>query len=435
MYRLVSLAGIGFFILTAFVFSRDRKKIPWRTVLFGVLLQVLIALFLLQSGFGRYIFKQINSLVVEILSHARAGAELIFGGLAVPPGETGSGGEKSLGFFLFFQGFPTIIFVASLMAVLYYIRIMPRIVELFSRIFSKLLKLSGAESLASVNQIFVGIETVFAIRPYLGKLTNSEMHLLLTAGMATIASSVLAFYTQIMMADIPEIGGHLVSASLLSAPAAVIMAKILYPETGSPETMGKRVQLARNLYDTEDSDPPAGVLDAAIHGATEGMKLVLGISAMLIAFLGIVSLLNAMVGWGGSRLGIGGLSFEKILGWIFYPAALLSGVKPGDVSAISELWGLRLVATEVPAYFRLADMMKEGLDPRSAVIGAYGLCGFAHVAALAIFAGGISTLVPKRRKDLAKLGVRALFAATLACFQTAAVAGLCLTAEFQPLIG
>lgn len=433
MQRVTSAFGIIFLVAIAWTFSRDRRKIPWRTVIPGLLLQLVIALFFLQSRFGGYLFHYLNIFVVNILSHGRKGAELVFGGLAVPPGETGSGGEESLGFFLFFQGFPIIIFVASLMAALYYLRIMPRIVELFAWVFSRVLKLSGAESLVASNNIFVGIESVFAIRPFLLKLTQSELHLLLTAGMATIASSVLGFYTLILKAEIPGIAGHLISASLLSAPAAVVMSKVLYPEKEKPLTLGMRVRLTRDLYAGEESSP-SSLLDAMVQGAMEGVKLIIGICALLIAFLGILSLLNSLVGGAGGWMGINGLSFEKILGWIFYPISILCGVNPRDAMTVSNLWGLRSVATEVPAYVQLAGQIKAGLDPRSAVIAAYGLCGFAHVAAMAIFVGGTSVLVPERRKDLVRLGPSALLAASLACFQTAAIAGLCLSATSSVIL-
>jgi CNT family concentrative nucleoside transporter len=433
MHRVTSAFGVVFLVGLAWIFSRDRRRIPWRTVIPGLLLQLVIAIFLLQSRFGGYLFHYLNIFVVNVLSHGRKGAELVFGSLAVPPGGHGSGGEQSLGFFLFFQGFPIIIFVASLMAGLYYLRIMPRIVEMFAWVFSRIMKLSGAESLVTSNNIFVGIESVFAIRPFLLKLTQSELHLLLTAGMATIASSVLGFYTLILKEQIPGIAGHLISASLLSAPAAVVMSKVLYPEKEKPLTLGMRIHLSRDLYSGEES-PPSSLLDALVQGAMEGVKLIIGICALLIAFLGILSLLNALVGGVGGWFGVEGLSFEKILGVIFYPISLVCGVDPKDATTISNLWGLRSVATEVPAYIQLAGNVKEGLDPRSAVIGAYGLCGFAHVAAMAIFVGGTAALVPERRKDLVRLGPSALLAANLACFQTAAIAGLCLSATSSVIL-
>jgi concentrative nucleoside transporter, CNT family len=426
MHRLTSIFGIILFVAFAWIFSREKKKIPWRTVGVGIFLQIVIALFFLQSDLGIWFFDKINTGVVIVLSHARAGSELVFGALAVPPGDKSSSGDASLGFFLLFQGFPVIIFVAAVMSMLYYIGIMTRIVEFFAWIFSRLLRLSGTESLLAANSIFVGIESVFAIRPFLKKLTSSEMHLLLTVGMATLASSVLAFYSQMMEKQIPGIAGHLVSASLLSAPAAIVMSKILYPEMEKSVTYGKKIRLGKDLFSSE-KNAPSSFLDAGVHGAMEGVKLIMGICALLIAFLGIVSLLNSMVGGGAALVGIEGLSFERILGWILYPFAFLSGVKPEDVSTVSGLWGLRVVATEIPAFIQLSAKAGEGLDPRSVVICAYGLCGFAHVAAMAIFVGGTAALVPERRKDLVRLGPRALFAANLACFQTAAIAGLCFS--------
>ncbi|MBN1902847.1 nucleoside transporter [Candidatus Sumerlaeota bacterium] len=433
MQRVTSAMGVITLVAVAWVFSRDRRHIPWRTVIPGILLQIIIAVFLLQSLFGGRMFHYLNVFVVNVLSHGRKGAELVFGALAVPPGETGGSGERSLGFFLFFQGFPIIIFVASLMAALYYLRIMPRIVEMFAWAFSRLMKLSGAESLVTANNIFVGIESVFAIRPFLLKLTQSELHLLLTAGMATIASSVLGFYTLLLKDQIPGIAGHLISASLLSAPAAIVMSKVLYPEKEKPVTLGMRIRLGRDLYAGEEG-PPSSLLDAMVQGAMEGVKLIIGICALLIAFLGILSLLNWLVGGIGGWFGMEGFSFEKILGWIFYPVSIACGVAPKDAEIVSSLWGIRSVATEVPAYIQLAGEVREGLDPRSAVIAAYGLCGFAHVASMAIFVGGTAALAPERRKDLVRLGPSALLAANLACFQTAAIAGLCLSATSSVIL-
>jgi len=433
MLRLVSAGGILVLVGVGWLFSRDRRRVPWRPVIVGIALQLVIAFFFLQSPIGHYVFDRMNVVVVKVLSHGRKGAELIFGALSVPPGETGSSGEKPLGFFLFFQGFPVVIFVASIMAILYYLGIMPRIVELFAWVFSRLMKISGAEALVTASNIFTGIESVFSIRPFLLKMTMSELHLLLTAGMATIASTVLGFYTLLLQKELPDIAAHLISASLLSAPAAIVMAKIIYPEAGTPQTLGRRIHVGRDLFAVEGS-PPASVMDAAVQGAMEGVKLLIGICALLIAFLGILSLLNAIIGWGGGLFGVSGLSFERILGWVCFPIARICGLNASDAAVVSRLWGVRVVATEVPAYLQLAESVRHGLNPRAAVIAAYGLCGFAHVASMAIFVGGTAALVPERRKDLVRLGPSALLAANLACFQTAAVAGLCLSAQYAPLL-
>ncbi|HOE62236.1 MAG TPA: nucleoside transporter C-terminal domain-containing protein [Candidatus Sumerlaeota bacterium] len=434
MERLASLWGVIFLVGLAWVFSRNRRKFPWRTALMGIALQIVIASFFLQSSAGSFAFQKINILVDKTLSHGRKGAELIFGALAVPPGQTGSSGEQSLGFFLFFQGFPIIIFVASVMSILYYVGIMPRVVGFFAWVFSRLLKTSGAESLVTANNIFTGIESVFGVRPYLQKMTMSELHLLLTAGMATLASSVLGFYTLILKEQMPNIAAHLISASLLSAPAAAVMAKVLYPEEEQPLTLGKSVRVGRDIF-TSEGAPPASIMDAALQGAMEGVKLIIGICGLLIAFLGILSLVNAVIGYGGTRLGVQGLSIERMLSWLCYPIVRMCGLNAAESETVARLWGLRAVATEVPAYIQLGDAIKAGLSRRAAVIAAYGLCGFAHVAAMAIFVGGTAALAPERRKDLVALGPRALLAANLACFQTAAVAGLCLSAKYSPLLG
>jgi len=288
------------------------------------------------------------------------------------------------------------------------------------------MRISGAESLCTASNIFVGIESATTVRPYLREMTRSELCTVLTAGMATIASSVLGFYWLILHETFPDIAGHLVSASILSAPAAIVMSKILCPETGEPLTLGHTVE------PHVETEP--GAIAAVISGALAGVKLVVGIVALLIALLGIIALVDLGLYWTGRGLDAGlglfdytltvELSLTTLLGWVFRPLAAVIGVTWQDVGVAGELLGQRLVATEVPAYMKLAKLIGEGaLEPRSRVVIAYALCGFAHVASLAIFVGGIAALVPERRSDLAAVGPRALLAATLACLMTGAVAG------------
>jgi CNT family concentrative nucleoside transporter len=433
MNQLISFLGVWVLIGFALLLSRNRTKISWRTIIGGIAIQFVIGALLFLFEPGRKVFLVINDVVYELLGHARSGAYLIFGALAVPPGETGQDGEASMGFFLAFQGLPTIIFFSALMALLYHIGVMPIILRFFSRVFSRTMRLSGAESLCSASNIFVGIESLFSIRPYLQKMTSSEFALILTAGMATIASSVLGLYVILLKGTFPTIAGHLVSASLLSAPAAVVMAKILIPETQKPETTGKVVSGVGVKANSS--------VEAVLKGAQEGLKLTLGIVALLIAFLGLVSLANGIIGGGTALLGKTGLHFtlslEKMLGWIFYPFTVLIGVGLRDAGAIAQILGERTVLTEVASYKHLAGLIESGAltDMRSAVIAAYGLCGFAHVAAVAIFVGGAAALVPERAADISRLGFRALIAATLACFQTAAVAGVFVSAGGGILFG
>ncbi|OGX08033.1 MAG: hypothetical protein A2Z88_07835 [Omnitrophica WOR_2 bacterium GWA2_47_8] len=284
------------------------------------------------------------------------------------------------------------------------------------------MRISGAESLCAASNIFVGVESTMTVRPFLAKMTKSELCVVLTAGMATVASNVLAFYTFLLQKEFPLIAGHLVTASFLSAPAAIVMAKILVPETGQPVTLGEEVDLAIEKDDN--------LIEAIIKGATGGVQLIVGIAALLIAVLGLVALCDMFLGFAGGK--INGLfhwdftwSFKEILGFIFYPFTLIIGIPPSDAGIISKIIGERMVVTEVASYQDLAVAMSKGVlqHPRSAVLTTYALCGFAHVASLAIFVGGVSALVPTQTKALAQIALRSLLAATLACLLTACIAG------------
>jgi CNT family concentrative nucleoside transporter len=414
----VSLAGIPILVALAWLASSNRRVFNWRVVLWGVALQMAVAVVVFVFPVGTRLILAVNTVVVTVLDSAAAGSRFLFGRLALAPGTTGEGGEESLGFFLAFQALPAVVFFSSLMAVLYHVGLMPLVVRGFARVFSSLMRISGAESLCASSNIFVGIESALTVKPYLPRMTESELGTILAAGMGTIASSMLALYVFLLRSQFPTIAGHLVTASLLSAPAAVVMAKTLMPETATPVTCGRAVAPYRERY--------ASAIEAVIAGAGAGMKLVAGIVALLLAFLGLVSLVNLALGQLGGLLGApGGWSVERVLGYVFYPLTLLIGVPPADAPEIAAVIGERLVATEVKSYQELAALMTQGTlrHGRSSVLAAYALCGFAHVASLAIFVGGISALVPQRTKDLARVGPRALLAATLACLMTACVAG------------
>ncbi|NOZ69002.1 MAG: nucleoside transporter [Deferribacteres bacterium] len=422
MYNLVSFAGIFVLMGFAWLFSTNRRVVNWRVVVWGCLLQLIFALFIFIVPAGADVFMFINDGLVKIIDVAGAGTKFVFGRLALPPGATDEWGGESLGFIFAFQALPTIIFFASLMAVLYYIGVMTWLIKVFSRIFTRLMRVSGAESLCTASNIFVGIESATTIRPYLARMTRSELCTILTAGMATIASSVLAIYILILQKQFPTIAGHLVSASFLSAPAAIVMSKLLLPETEKPETLGTDVE---PYYEKESS-----VIEATINGANAGLKLVAGIIALLIAFLGLAALADFFLAGAGAKLNsLTGLnidwSLKGLLGYAFYPFTLIIGVPPSDAFEISKIIGERAIVTETKSYMDLASLLAAGAlkDPRSAFIATYALCGFAHIASLAIFVGGIAALVPERTSDLSAVGVRALAAATLACLMTAAVAG------------
>jgi CNT family concentrative nucleoside transporter len=426
MYNVISFAGIIIILAFAWSLSLNRKVVNWRVIIWGVVIQLVFALLIFVLPAGTRLFIFINDVVVRIVDVASAGTKFIFGRLALPPGTTDEWGGESLGFIFAFQALPTVIFFASLMAVLYYLGVMSWLIRIFSKVFTRLMRISGAESLCTSSNIFVGIESATTIRPYLEKMTRSELCTILTAGMATIASSVLAIYVMILQQQFSTIAGHLISASFLSAPAAIVMSKLLVPETEKPETLGVDV---RPHYERESS-----LIEAVINGANAGVKLVVGIVALLIAFLGLVALLDFISTGVGLKLnnaiGINiDWSLKGLLGYLFYPLTLVIGVPPSDAFEISKLIGERTIVTETKSYMDLADLLASGAlqHPRSAFLATYALCGFAHVASLAIFVGGIAALVPKRTADLSSVGPRALLAATLACLMTAAVAGTFFT--------
>lgn len=366
---------------------------------------------------GASLFLWINDIAVKIMGSAMAGAEFVFGPLALPPGIDGS-----LGFILAFQGLPTIIFFSALMSIFYYYGIMQRIITFFARIFTRLMKVSGAESLCTASNIFVGVESSLTIRPYLENMTQSELATILTAGMATVASNVLALYVFSLKSQFPTIAAHLISASFLSAPAALIMSKLIVPETGTPVTLGQNIELH---YTRENN-----VIESVINGANSAVRLIVGIVALLIAVLGLLALTDTIVvGLGGKVNALFGLgidwSFKSLLGYVFYPIALILGIPPTDALAIAKIIGERIIVTEVTAYQDLAAAMEVGTfkSNRSPVICSYALCGFAHIASAAIFIGGISAVAPKTTNTLSRIGIKALIAATLACLMTGCVAG------------
>ncbi|MGZ5438487.1 MAG: NupC/NupG family nucleoside CNT transporter [Candidatus Aminicenantales bacterium] len=425
-YNLVSFAGIFVLAAVAWLFSSNRKVVNARVLIWGIGLQLLVACFIFVVPAGTTIFLWVNDAVTAVLGTAMAGVQFVFGRLALPPGMVSASGEASLGYFLAFQGLPTIIFFAALLGALYYLGIMPFFVRLFARIFSRSMRISGAEALSVSANIFVGVESALVVRPHLKDMTVSELGTIITAGMGTIASTVLAMYVMMLQKEIPTIAGHLVSASFISAPACIVMAKLIMPETAKPLTLGLDV---KPHYDREDN-----LIMAIINGAGEGLKLLGGIVTLLIAFLGLLALVNLGLGWAGGLVnGLFGWhvqwSLEAFLGYLFYPLTLAMGVPPSDALPIAKILGDRTILTEVFSYGRLADLMAGGAlhDPRSAIIASYALCGFAHVASLAIFIGGTGALVPTRVKDISRIGFRALLAATLACLMTGAVAGTFFT--------
>ena len=408
MANLISFFGMFGFMVVAWIFSADRSRVNWRVIVWGVVLQFGFAALIFVVPLGSKILLAVNEFVVMVLDCAARGSEFAFGPLAKGPGM-----EGSIGFILAFQALPTIIFFSALLSLLYYCQVMPFIIRLFSRLFTSLMKISGAEALVAASNIFVGVESAFTVKPYIEKMTKSELCTMLTAGMATVGSNVLALYVLTLKDVFPTIAGHLVSASILSAPAAIVMAKLIYPENESPETLGRDVQ---PYYEKPDN-----VFVAIIEGSQEGIKVILGITALLIAVLGLTALVDMFLGMIWAKL-----SLKMILGYIAYPFTFMLGVAVEDVSAVAVLVGEKLVLTEVVAYMDLAKLLAQDalVSKRSAVIATYALCGFTHVASMAIFVGGITTIAPGRTKEISRVAFRALLAATLACLMTGGVAGV-----------
>jgi CNT family concentrative nucleoside transporter len=416
VYNLISFSGIFVLMGVAWLVSESRRTVNWRVMLWGTALPLLFALFLFIVPAGARVFIFINDVLIHILDSAAAGARFLFGRLALPPGSTGDQGETSLGFILAFQAFPTIVFFSALMSILYYCNILPGIIRGFAWLFTKLMKVSGAESLCTAANIFVGVESALVIKPHLAAMTRSELAVVLTSGMATVASNVLALYVFSLKSAFPMIAGHLVSASIIAAPCALVMSKIIIPEREVPSTMGVHIS---PHYEREPN-----LVMAVIQGANDGIRLIVGIVALIDLFLASVGgLINDTfqlhVDW----------SLKGLLGLLFYPFALVIGVPTADATLVARLIGERAVVTEVTAYRDLAAAMSQGVlqHPRSAVLAAYALCGFAHVASMAIFIGGTAALAPERAPVLAAVGFRSLVAATLACLMTACIAGTFLT--------
>lgn len=416
MQHLISL--LGFFALAgiAWLFSTHRRQIQWKTVVWGLGLQLAIGLLVFRLPGSRQLFLKLNDAVLAVLVASKRGTDFLFGPLAAAPGEPGS-----IGFILAIQVLPIAIFVSAFTAALYHLNLLQPIVRLFARLFHRTMGISGAESLCGASNIFVGVESALVIRPYLERMTRSELLLVLTSGMATVASTTLGVYVLTLNETFPQIAGHLLSASVISIPAAVVMSKLLLPETGTPET-------ASAIPPEDDSARAGNLMSAIIAGAMDGLRLAAGITALLIAGLGIVALFDKVLallpsGWFGLSEP---LSLVKILGWLFYPFAILLGIAQPDWAEAGRLLGERVILTEVVSYQELAQMARQGLllDPRTVVILSYALCGFAHVASVTIFVGGTAALAPTRRDDLASLGLRALLAATLATLMTGCVAGI-----------
>jgi concentrative nucleoside transporter, CNT family len=442
--RLISVLGI--FVLLGFglLLSVNRAAIPWRLVVMGMGLQLAFAIIILKTPVGEAFFTWINDIIVALLGFTEAGARFLFGNLVVNnvPVGTGEPGQAPIvplvgtvantGAFFAFSVLPTIVFFSSLMTMLYYFGVMQAVVKGFAWVMMRTMRTSGAETLNAAGNIFLGqTEAPLLIKPYVASMTMSELMAVMTGGFATVAGGVMAAYVGLLIFYFPDIAGHLMAASVMSAPAALVFAKIIWPETEEPATRGTlRVQVEK---------VDANAIDAAARGAGEGLMLAMNVGAMLLAFIALIALFNALLGWVGDVTMITSvfqnigwlaegqrLSLESVLGWILAPLAWVMGVPWVDAPAIGTLLGIKTVVNEFVGYLSLNAMLggDTPLQPRSVIIATYALCGFANFSSIAIQIGGIGGIAPSRRSDLARLGMRAMIAGTLAAFMTATIAGI-----------
>jgi len=408
--------GLACLVSIALVFSSKRGAIDWKLVASGISLQLLFAVIVILVPGGREFFEGLSRIFVRIISFAMDGAAFIFGPLADP---------SNLGFIFAFQVLPTIIFFASLMAVLYHIGLMQKIVQAMAWVMLKVMRISGAESLSVAANVFVGqTEAPLVVRPYISKMTESELFTMMVGGMATIAGGVLAAYiTMLGGADEAArifFAKHLLSASIMAAPATVVIAKILKPETAESLTRGE-VKLKVEKTATN-------VIEAAANGAADGWRLALNVGAMLMAFIALIAMIDYPLNWLGELTGFDtmtgrALSLSTILGYILSPMAWLIGVPWQDAVTVGGLIGEKVVTNEFVAYAHLNEIQNT-MSPKALLISTYALCGFANFSSIAIQIGGIGGIAPDRRSDLARLGLRAVLGGTLATMMTATIAGV-----------
>jgi len=410
--RLQPLVGLVGILSVAYLLSTNRRAISPRIVGWGLSLQLLFALIVLKTDVGSSTFQWLGDRIQGLLHHSVEGSRFVFGPLGdqaiwaqVMTGALGEAGAQYAVVFAF-QILPTIIFIAALFAILYYLGVMQWIVRLFAVVMNKVMGASGAESLNVAASIFMGqTEAPLTIRPFLPRMTQSELMTVMTSGMAHISGGIMAAYIAFGIE-----ARHLITAVIMTAPGTLMMAKMFVPETETPETRGT-VKLQIEKTDVN-------VIDAAGRGTTEGLHLAMNVGAMLISFVALIALVNAI-------LGIANLSLQQIFGWVFAPVAWSLGVPWRDAAVVGNLLGTRMVLNEFIAFAQLGPL-KESLDPRSFTIATFALCGFANFASIGLQIGGIGSLAPTRRGDLARLGLRAMLAGTLANFITAIIVGFLL---------
>jgi concentrative nucleoside transporter, CNT family len=409
LQRFTGVLGILAVLLAAWLFSTDRRKIRWRTVAWGLSLQLLFAFLVLRFDFGQRAMFWAGGVVTTMLSATAAGTAVLFGKLGTP--------DTSLGSIFAFQVLPTIIFISAFFAVLYHIGLMQIIIRALAWVMLKTMRISGAESMNVAASIFMGqTEAPLTIRPFLARATRSELMTIMTSGMAHVSGGIMAMYiSQGIEAR------HLLSAVIMTSPGTILMAKMLVPETEVPATEGK-VIIPENEEHKEEN-----LIGAIARGTIDGGKLALNVAIMLISFLALVALLDMLLGWVHVHAGFHWVpgSLGEILGYIFWPVAWLIGVPAQDCSLIGNLLGTRMALNEVIAYIALG-VHKATILPRSFTIATFALCGFANLGSIGMQIGGIGALVPERQNDLARLGVRAMLAGTMANLISASIAGMFL---------
>lgn len=416
------LFGLAVLIGITWLFSNNKARVDWKLVATGVVLQIGFAAVVLLVPGGREVFDWLGHLFVRILGYVNAGSEFIFGSLM---------DVETYGFIFAFQVLPTIIFFASLMAVLYHLGVMQFVVRVMALAITKVMKVSGAETTSVCASVFIGqTEAPLTVRPYISRMTESELITMMIGGMAHIAGGVLAAYVGMLGAGDPEqqafYAKHLLAASIMAAPATLVIAKILIPETGEPLTRGTvRMDVEKTT---------SNLIDAAAAGAGDGLKLALNIGAMLLAFIALIAMINAPLTWLGEVTGVAAAigkptDLAAIFGYVLAPVAWLIGVPWADAGTVGSLIGQKVVINEFVAYLQLADIVNgrvEGvsLGDEGRLIATYALCGFANFSSIAIQIGGIGGLAPDRRQDLARFGLRAVLGGTIATLMTATIAGV-----------
>lgn len=432
--RATGLLGLAAILGLAWLMSYDRRRFPWRLVGAGLLLQAAFGVLVLKTTPGRWFFEGVGGAVNGLLSFSGQGARFIFGNLVdntVPVGRPGgpegaldttAGFLASTGSLFAFGVLPTIIFFSALMSVLYYLGVMQMVVKALAWVMQRSLRTSGAETLSASGNIFLGqTEAPLLIKPFVEKLTSSELFTVMVGGFATVAGGVFAAYVLMLQGVLPDIAGHLLAASVMNAPAGLLLSKIIRPETETP--------LSRDALHVVVERTDANVVEAAASGASTGVQLALNVGGMLMAFIALISMLNFGLGWAGQVAGIDGLSLQSIFGLVLRPLAWTMGVPWAETAYVGGLIGLKTVLTEFVAYARFGGDLTAGvmtLSPRATIITAYALLGFANLPSIGIQIGGIGGLAPSRRADLARFGLRAMVAGNLAAFMSATLAGMLL---------